>query len=39
LRQFLAGELVAPEKVTALKLLLEIGKSQLAWAGFNSRNR
>jgi acyl-CoA synthetase (AMP-forming)/AMP-acid ligase II len=39
LRQFLAGELVPPEKVTALKLLLEIGKSQLAWASFNSQER
>ncbi|MCU1273974.1 MAG: AMP-binding protein [Bryobacterales bacterium] len=39
LRQFVAGELVPPEKVTALKLLLELGKSQLAWANFNSQER
>lgn len=39
LRQFVAGELVPPEKVNALKVLLEIGKSQLAWAGFNSGDR
>jgi acyl-CoA synthetase (AMP-forming)/AMP-acid ligase II len=39
LRQFVAGELVPPEKVNALKLLLEIGKSQLAWASFNSQER
>jgi acyl-CoA synthetase (AMP-forming)/AMP-acid ligase II len=39
LRQFLAGALVPPEKVTALKLLLEIGKSQLAWASFKSQER
>jgi acyl-CoA synthetase (AMP-forming)/AMP-acid ligase II len=39
LRQFVAGELVPPEKVTALKLLLEIGKSQLAWASFHSQDR
>ena len=37
LRQFLAGELVAPEKVTALKLLFEVGKSQLAWTKFKGK--
>jgi acyl-CoA synthetase (AMP-forming)/AMP-acid ligase II len=39
LRQFVAGELVPPEKVTALKLLLEIGKSRLAWSRFSSQER
>ncbi len=39
LRQFVAGELVPPEKVTALKLILEIGKSQLAWARFSPQER
>jgi fatty-acyl-CoA synthase len=39
LRQFVAGELVPPEKVTALKLLLEVGKSQIAWARFSPRER
>lgn len=34
LRQYVAGELVPPEKVTALKMLKEIGKSQIAWARF-----
>ncbi len=34
LRQYIAGELVPPDKVTALKLLKEIGKSQIAWARF-----
>ena len=37
LRQFLAGELVPPEKVNALKLLFEVGKSQLAWARFKGK--
>jgi fatty-acyl-CoA synthase len=37
LRQFLAGELVPPEKVTALKLLFEVGKSQLAWTKFKGK--
>ena len=36
LRQFLAGELFPPEKVNALKLLFEVGKSQLAWAKFRA---
>jgi acyl-CoA synthetase (AMP-forming)/AMP-acid ligase II len=39
LRQFLAGELVAPEKVNALKLLFEVGKSQLAWAKFRAEKK
>jgi len=39
LRQFVAGELVPPEKVTALKLLLEMGKSRLAWSRFSSQQR
>ena len=39
LRQFVAGELVPPEKVNALKLLFEMGKSQLAWASFNAQDR
>jgi fatty-acyl-CoA synthase len=39
LRQFVAGELVPPEKVTALKLLLEIGKSRIAWSRFSSQER
>ncbi len=34
LRQFLAGELAAPAEVTALKMLREVGKSQLAWMKF-----
>ena len=34
LRQFLAGELAAPADVTALKMLREVGKSQLAWMKF-----
>jgi fatty-acyl-CoA synthase len=38
LRMFLAGELVPPEKVTALKLFVEIGKSQIAWGRFRLRN-
>ncbi len=39
LRQYLNHELVAPDKVTSLKLLLELGKSQLAWGRFRLRNR
>jgi len=39
LRQFLAGELVPPEKVNALKLLFEVGKSQLAWAKFRAEKK
>ncbi|MEO8657449.1 MAG: fatty acyl-AMP ligase [Bryobacteraceae bacterium] len=34
LKKYVAGELVPPDKVTALKLLKEIGKSQIAWARF-----
>src|SRR5579884_3853877 len=34
LRMFVAGELVPPEKINALKLFLELGKSQLAWGRF-----
>ena len=37
LRQFLAGELVPPEKVNALRLLFEVGKSQLAWTKFKGK--
>lgn len=37
LRMFLAGELVPPEKVTALKMFVELGKSQLAWGRFHLR--
>ncbi|HTQ57244.1 MAG TPA: fatty acyl-AMP ligase [Bryobacteraceae bacterium] len=39
LRQFLAGELVPPERVNALKLLFEVGKSQLAWAKFRAEKK
>src|ERR1700691_2548068 len=39
LRQFLSGELVPPEKVNALKLLFEVGKSQLAWAKFRAEKK
>ena len=39
LRQFMAGELTPPEKVNAFKLLLEVGKSQLAWSRFNAQKR
>ncbi|MGA3076790.1 MAG: AMP-binding protein [Bryobacteraceae bacterium] len=39
LRQFLAGELVPPEKVNALKILFELGKSQLAWAKFRAEKK
>jgi fatty-acyl-CoA synthase len=35
LRQFLAGELTPPDKVTTLKILKEVAKSQLAWARFS----
>jgi fatty-acyl-CoA synthase len=35
LRQFLAGELTPPEKVTTLKILKEVAKSQIAWARFS----
>lgn len=34
LKKYVSGELVPPDKVTALKLLKEIGKSQIAWARF-----
>ncbi len=37
LRMYLAGELVPPEKVTALKLFMEMGKSQIAWGRFRLR--
>ncbi len=37
LRMFVAGELVPPEKINALKLFLELGKSQLAWGRFRLR--
>lgn len=37
LRMFLDGELVPPEKVTALKLFVEMGKSQIAWGRFRLR--
>ena len=39
LRQFLAGELTPPEKVNALKLLLQVGKSQLAWGRFHAQKK
>lgn len=39
LRQFLGGELTPPEKVTTLKILKEVGKSQLAWAKFKLTRR
>jgi len=39
LRMFTAGELVPPDKITALKLFVELGKSQLAWGRFLLRNR
>jgi acyl-CoA synthetase (AMP-forming)/AMP-acid ligase II len=39
LRQFLMGELVPPEKVNALKILFEVGKSQLAWAKFRAEKK
>lgn len=35
LRQFLAGELTPPEKVTTLRILKEVAKSQIAWARFS----
>jgi hypothetical protein len=31
--------LVPPEKVNALKLLFEVGKSQLAWAKFRAEKK
>src|SRR5262249_28609237 len=37
LRMFTAGELVPPSKITAFKLFLELGKSQLAWGRFRMR--
>ena len=37
LRMFIAGELVPPEKVNALKLFVELGKSQIAWGRFRLR--
>ncbi len=39
MRQFLAGELTPPEKVTTIKILKELGKSQLAWAKFSWQKR
>lgn len=39
LRQYLAGELVAPDKVNAIKLLQELGKSTLAWGRFHLRKK
>lgn len=39
LRQFLAGELAAPADVTALRMLKEVGKSQLAWARFRAEKK
>ena len=39
LRLFLGGELAPPEKVTALKLLKDLGKSQMAWARFSWQRR
>lgn len=39
LRQFLAGELTPPEKITTLRILKEVGKSQLAWARFHLTKR
>jgi hypothetical protein len=39
LQMFLSGDLVAPDNVTALKLFMELGKSQLAWAKFQLRSR
>lgn len=39
LRQFLAGQLSAPARVTALRMLKEVGKSQLAWARFRSEKK
>jgi hypothetical protein len=30
---------VPPEKVTALKMLFEVGKSQLAWAKFRAEKK
>ena len=37
LRMFIAGDLVPPERVTALKLFVELGKSQIAWGRFRLR--
>jgi acyl-CoA synthetase (AMP-forming)/AMP-acid ligase II len=39
LRQFLAGELAPPADVNALKLLGEVGKSQLAWMRFRAEKK
>lgn len=35
LRQFLGGELTPPEKVTTLRMLKEVAKSQIAWTRFS----
>ncbi len=37
LRMFVAGELVPPDKVNALKMFVELGKSQIAWSRFHLR--
>ena len=39
LRMFLTGELLPPEKMTAVKLLKELGKSQVSWGRFWLKNR
>ena len=39
LRQFLAGELTPPDKVTTLKMLKEVAKSQVAWAKFSLKKK
>ncbi len=39
LQQYLAGTLAPPESVTTLKLLKDLGKSQLAWARFAWQKR
>lgn len=39
LNMFLAGELLPPEKMGALRLLQEVGKSQISWGRFWLRNR
>jgi len=39
LRMFLAGDLLPPEKMNTLKVLKEIGKSQIAWGRFWLKTR
>lgn len=39
LRMFLAGELLPPEKMNTIKMLKEIGKSQIAWGRFWLRRK